>query len=70
MEFFDGNQTHFNIAHECLDRHPTDKVALNIKFDDGHRETYTFGQLSRLTSQFANTLQRLGIKQGIALASS
>jgi acetyl-CoA synthetase len=67
-EFFDGNQAHFNIAHECLDRHPKDKVALNIKFDDGHRETYTFGQLSRLTSQFANTVEKLGIQEGDSIA--
>jgi len=67
-EYFDGNKTKFNIAHECIDRHPKDKTALNIKFDDGHRETYTFGELARLTSQFANTMQGLGIKQGDSIA--
>ena len=67
-EFFDGNQTSFNIAHECVDRHPKEKTAINIIFDDGHRETYTFGTLSRLTSQFANTMEKLGIKQGDSIA--
>ena len=67
-EFFDGNQTNFNIAHECIDRHPKEKTAINIIFDDGHRESYTFGQLARLTSQFANTMEKLGIKQGDSIA--
>ncbi|MBU2053680.1 MAG: AMP-binding protein [Proteobacteria bacterium] len=67
-EFFDGNKTNFNIAHECIDRHPKDKTAINIIFDDGHRETYTFGTLARLTSQFANTMEKLGIKQGDSIA--
>ena len=28
---FDGNRTSFNIAHECLDRHPGDAVAINVE---------------------------------------
>ena len=69
-KFFDGSKTNFNIAHECIDRHPKDKTAINLVFDDGHYETYTFGQLARLTSQVAHTLERLGIREGdrIALA--
>jgi acetyl-CoA synthetase len=68
--FFDGDQTRFNIAHECVDRHPKEKPAINIVFDDGRCETHTFGTLSRRTSQFAHAMARLGIKQGdrIALA--
>ena len=30
---FDGNKENFNIAHECVDRHPADEYALRIKFD-------------------------------------
>jgi acetyl-CoA synthetase len=67
-EFFDGNKTAFNIAHECVDRHPKEQTAINIVFADGHYESYTFGTLSRLTSQFANTMEKLGIKQGDAIA--
>jgi acetyl-CoA synthetase len=63
-EFFDGNKTSFNIAHECLDRHPKDNTAVNIIRADGHHESYTFGQLSRLTSQFAYAMEKLGIEQG------
>ena len=67
-EFFDGNKTSFNIAHECVDRHPKENTAINIVFDDGHRETYTFGTLARLTSQFANKMEKLGIRQGDSIA--
>ncbi len=67
-EFFDGDQRNFNIAHECVDRHPKENTAINLIFDDGHRETYTFGTLARLTSQFANKMEKLGIKQGDRIA--
>jgi len=71
-ELFDGNRDNLNIATECVDRHPKDKTAIRIKFSDGRRETYTFGELSRLTSQFAHTLERLGVNKGdrIAIALS
>ena len=36
---FDGTKERFNIAHECLDRHPPDDLALRIKFADGRTET-------------------------------
>lgn len=65
---FDGNKELFNIAHECIDRHPADKDAIRIQFDDGRREVYKFGQMSKLTSQFANMLENLGINQGDSIA--
>lgn len=67
-EVFDWGRENLNIAHECVDRHPKEKTAIRIKFDDGRRETYTFGELSRLTSQFANMLERLGVNAGDRLA--
>ena len=67
-EVFDGNRTNLNIANECIDRHPKEKTAIRIKFDEGRRETYTFGELSRLTSQFAHTLERLGVNSGDRVA--
>jgi acetyl-CoA synthetase len=64
-EFFDGDREHINIAHECIDRHPADTIALRLLFyNDGRRETYTFGELARLTSQFAYALEKLGIGKG------
>lgn len=67
-EVFDKGQEELNIAHECIDRHPKEKAAMRIKNSDGSREIYTFGDLSRLTSQFANMLERRGIKPGERVA--
>ena len=44
-DIFDGKKNNFNIAHECIDRHPGSEIALRIKFDDRRTETYTFGEL-------------------------
>ena len=67
-EIFDGYKDNLNIAHECVDRHPKEKIAIRLKFDDGRLETYTFGELSRLTSQFANMLERAGVNAGDPVA--
>ncbi|MDY7038606.1 MAG: acetate--CoA ligase, partial [Thermodesulfobacteriota bacterium] len=58
-EVFDRNRDNLNIAHECVDRHPEDNIAVRLKYSDGHKKTYSFGEISRLTSQFANMLERL-----------
>jgi acetyl-CoA synthetase len=60
-EVFDGNRKRFNIAHECVSRHASDEVAIRIKFDDRHKEVYTFREFDKLVSQFANLLKRLNI---------
>lgn len=65
---FDGNKESFNIAHECIDRHPKENDALRIKFDDGRTEVYKFAELSRLTSQLAHYLAKAGIKEGDRVA--
>jgi len=67
-EVFDGNRNNLNVAYECLDRHPKDRIAMRTKFADGRTETHTFGELSRLTSQFANMLERLGVNIGDSVA--
>jgi acetyl-CoA synthetase len=58
---YDGTRERFNIAHECIDRHPPEETAIRIKFADGRSEMYTFGQFSDYTKRFANHLERLGI---------
>lgn len=58
---FDGNREKFDIAHECVDRHPGNREAIRIKFDDGSSKIYTFEELSCLTSKSANYLQEIGI---------
>lgn len=65
---FDGDREHLNIAHECLDRHPADRVAARIAHADGSREELTFGELSRATSQFAHVLESIGVAAGDRVA--
>ncbi|RLB10792.1 MAG: acetate--CoA ligase [Deltaproteobacteria bacterium] len=66
---FDGNKDNFNIAHECVDRHPKEDVAIRIKFaDDRREEIYKFKEFSEATSQFANFLAGRGIEKGDRVA--
>lgn len=65
---FDGKPEDFNIAHECVDRHVDKGVSVRIKFSDGSVESYTFGELSSYTSQFANILEELGVHKGNRVA--
>jgi acetyl-CoA synthetase len=65
---FDGSKERFNIAHECIDRHPPDDAAIRIKFADGKSEAYTFGQFSGYTRRFANYLETKGIASGDRVA--
>ncbi|MDY6973462.1 MAG: AMP-binding protein [Thermodesulfobacteriota bacterium] len=67
-EVFEGTRERFNIVHECIDRHPKGDTAIRIKFDDHRSETYTFGEFSRLTSQFAFFLEENGIEFGDRVA--
>ncbi|MBW2307418.1 MAG: acyl-CoA synthetase [Deltaproteobacteria bacterium] len=67
-DVFDGNRERFNIAYECIDRHVGKGTAVRIKFDDGHVETYSFAEISRLSSQFANALEKSGIRFGDRVA--
>jgi len=61
---FDGSQTRFNIAHECLDRHATDpqSIAVRIANVDGKRSCLTFAALAARSAQFAHWLADRGIK--------
>ena len=65
---FDGTKDRFNIAHECIDRHPENETAIRIKFGDGLTETYTFGTFSEHTSRFANYLEDKGVAFGDKVA--
>lgn len=67
-QVFDGDKDNFNIAHECVDRHPKTDEALRIKFSDGREERYTFQQFSDATSQLANFLKNKGIEKGDRVA--
>ncbi len=67
-EVFDRDRANLNIAYECVDRHPKEKIAIRLKKSDRSKETYTFGELSRLTSQFAHMLESKGINPGDRVA--
>ncbi len=56
------------MAHEVVDRHAKDpkKVALFCISREGKEEKYTYRELKKLTSQFANVLKELGVKKGDA----
>jgi acetyl-CoA synthetase len=57
-----------NIAHEAIDRHSQtdlkDTVALRFIRKDRSFQDYTYGELQKRTSKFANVLQNLGVKKG------
>lgn len=57
-----------NIAFNAIDRHigtPVEqKTALFWEGDNGVTATYTFGELSRLSNQYANYLASLGVVKG------
>jgi acetyl-CoA synthetase len=63
-DVFDRGRDNLNIAHECVDRHPKEKIAIRLKKSDRSRDTYTFGEISCWTSQFAHMLEKCGIKRG------
>lgn len=61
---FDGTKDRFNIAHECIDRHPKEELAIRIKYGDGRSEMFTFGQFSEYTRRFANYIESKGVEFG------
>lgn len=67
-ELFDGDRTRMNLAHECLDRHCDQGIALSVKFADGHTEHYDYTLLSELSGRFAHWLASQGIAKGDRVA--
>lgn len=67
-DLFDGTPENFNVAHECIDRHPPDRLAVRVKFADGRSESYSFGELSRYSGRFANYLAGRGVAKGDRVA--
>ena len=68
-ELFDGDAAHFNIAHECIDRHAgdPDRVAIRIAHPDGD-ETLRFAELAAWSARFAHWLADQGISPGDRVA--
>ena len=69
-DFFDGDRTSLNIAHECIDRHATDpaRVAVRVAHADGHDEILTFRAIADWSGRFANWLARRGVEPGERVA--
>ncbi len=60
-----GSLDALNACYECCDRYAdTDKVALYWHSKDGRKEQYTFAQLKKYSSQYANFLKSQGIQAG------
>ncbi len=61
-----------NVSHNCLDRHLNgsrrDKVALIWEGEPGDTKKYTYGELHREVSRFANALKGLGVTRGDRVA--
>jgi acetyl-CoA synthetase len=65
---FDGNRERLNIAHECIDRHPGERIAIRIAHADGRDEALSFADISRLAARFAHYLAARGIGAGDRVA--
>jgi acetyl-CoA synthetase len=68
--WFDGGK--LNVAHNCLDRHLSgprrNKAALVWEGEPGDTRTYTYWDLHREVSRFANVLKSLGVERGDRVA--
>ena len=57
-----------NIAHESLDRHVRagrgEKPCILWEDKDGRSEIYSYDRMARFSNQFANVLQKLGVRKG------
>ena len=54
----------YNIAADCCDKHPRDKLALIHERFDGVRRELTWGELQDLAGQAANLLESHGVGRG------
>ncbi|MFC3124422.1 acyl-CoA synthetase [Pseudoroseomonas globiformis] len=69
-EFFEGNRSRFNIAHECVDRHAVDpaRLAVRVAHADGRDELITFRSIAETSSRIAHWLRSRGIVAGDRVA--
>ncbi len=57
-----------NVSINCLDRWPSERVALRYEREDGLTETWTYGQLTDAVARFAAALEDLGVVKGDRVA--
>jgi acetyl-CoA synthetase len=66
---FDGDREHFNIAHECVDRHAASgRAAVIVAHADGRDEIIDYADLARDSARFAHLLAARGIGKGDRIA--
>jgi acetyl-CoA synthetase len=58
----------YNIAADCCDKHPRDKLAMLHEHFDGTQRELTWGELQDLSSQAANLLETHGVERGDRVA--
>jgi acetyl-CoA synthetase len=64
-QFLFGSTQAVNACYECCDRHAnSDAIALFWYGKDGRKEQYSFRELKKYSSQFANFLKSQGIGKG------
>lgn len=64
-QFLSGSTQAVNACYECCDRHAnSDAIALFWYGKDGRKEQYSFRELKKYSSQFANFLKSQGIGKG------
>jgi len=64
-EWFPGAE--MNIADACFRADP-DAIAITYAHEDGRNGKMTYGQLDKLSNRVANSLQKIGLKKGDAVA--
>ncbi|MEW6283800.1 MAG: AMP-binding protein, partial [Candidatus Eremiobacterota bacterium] len=58
-----------NLAHEAVDRHPSDRTAFRFLLQDGSTRQVSYRQLQQETARFANLLGELGVEPGQTVSS-
>ena len=69
-ELFDGDRSRLNIAHECIDRHAGERIAINIidGDDPDGDESFSFAELRDWSNRFAQHLVSSGLSNGDRVA--
>ena len=58
----------YNIAQDCCDKHPADKLAMIHEDFEGTVREVRWGELQELSNRFANVLRAHGLEQGDRVA--
>src|SRR5919205_3240898 len=59
---------HYNIAADCCDKHPADKLAMVHEDFSGNVREVRWGELQELSNRFANVLRAHGVVKGDRVA--